>query len=235
MKLNQRIYDYALEEKLIERQEITNERSVEIYSLNEYQDIYTEFTNQGKFAVWSCVDGKNYRLFVEDGYYKKLEPLYKQSINQIWLDFWDECDKAVSKFRNVVMPIMLVAIIVLFLGGTFLLGDYPSVQLGVAIGVAVVFIGFVLFFRGKINKRINAANADAVAKIKKNMGEKTFERLLDTQRSYIDEFFHYDDNNDEEVSEDQETIEDAKPNEIEEPVLEDTTENVDNTEENETK
>jgi hypothetical protein len=232
MKLNQRIYDYALEEKLIERQEITGDRSVELYSLNDYQDIYTEFTNQGKFAVWSCVDGKNYRLFLEDGYYKKLQPLYKQSINQIWLDFWDECDKAVSKFRSVIMPIMLVAIVVLFLGGTFFLQDYPSVQLGVALGVAAVFIGFVLVFRARINKRINTANAEAVAKIKKNMGEKTFERLLNDQRSYIDEFFHYDDNNDDVVSENNESLEQN------DTVDNDNTENeetVDNTEENETK
>ncbi len=232
MKLNQRIYDYALEEKLIERQEITGDRSVELYSLNDYQDIYTEFTNQGKFAVWSCVDGKNYRLFLEDGYYKKLQPLYKQSINQIWLDFWDECDKAVSKFRSVIMPIMLVAIVVLFLGGTFFLQDYPSVQLGVALGVAAIFIGFVLVFRARINKRINQANAEAVAKIKKNMGEKTFERLLNDQRSYIDEFFHYDDNNDDLVSENNESLEQ------DDTVDNDSTENeetVDNTEENETK
>ena len=54
MKLNQRIYDYAVEDKLIERQELRDGKTIEIYSLNEYQDIYTEFTNQGKFAVWSC-------------------------------------------------------------------------------------------------------------------------------------------------------------------------------------
>ncbi len=191
MKLNQRIYDYAVEDKLIERQELRDGKSIEIYSLNEYQDIYTEFTNQGKFAVWSCVDNQNYRLYIEDGYYKKLEPLYKQRINQIWIDFWDECDKAVSKFRNIVMPIMLVAILVFFIGGSILIKN-QTIQLIVALVVAFVFIVFIFTFRKVINKRISNANQVAVSKIKDILGEKRFEKLLEEQRSYIDTFFKYD-------------------------------------------
>ncbi len=191
MKLNQRIYDYAVEDKLIERQELRDGKSIEIYSLNEYQDIYTEFTNQGKFAVWSCVDNQNYRLYIEDGYYKKLEPLYKQRINQIWIDFWDECDKAVSKFRNIVMPIMLVAILVFFIGGSLLIKN-QTIQLVVALVVAFVFIVFIFSFRKVINKRISNANQTAVSKIKDILGEKRFEKLLEEQRSYIDTFFKYD-------------------------------------------
>ncbi len=206
MKLNQRIYDYAVEDKLIERQELRDGKSIEIYSLNEYQDIYTEFTNQGKFAVWSCVDNQNYRLYIEDGYYKKLEPLYKQRINQIWIDFWDECDKAVSKFRNIVMPIMLVAILVFFIGGSILIKN-QTIQLIVALVVAFVFIVFIFTFRKVINKRISNANQVAVSKIKDILGEKRFEKLLEEQRSYIDTFFKYDEQ--EETEETQ--IEEVEP------------------------
>lgn len=205
MKLNQRIYDYAVEDKLIERQELRDGKTIEIYSLNEYQDIYTEFTNQGKFAVWSCVDNQNYRLYIEDGYYKKLEPLYKQKINQVWIDFWDECDKAVSKFRNIVMPVMLVAILVFFIGGSILIKN-QTIQLIVALVVAFVFIVFIFGFRKVINKRIGNANQTAVGKIKDILGEKRFEKLLEDQRSYIDTFFKYDEENNEEAVDGEEVV-----------------------------
>lgn len=222
MKLNQRIYDYAVEDKLIERQEISNDRSVEIYSLNEYEDIFTEFTNQGRFAVWSSVDGRNYRLYIEDGYYKKLAPLYKKNINEIWLDFWDECDASVRKFRNIVMPVMLLLLVVVFIFGFAVLGDYPKVQLGIALGVAALFMIFVLFFRRQINKRINKANAESVQKIKNIMGENKFAKYLEQQRSYIDEFFHYDDNTDNESTDEVEAVVEEAPQEENVETLNDT-------------
>ena len=196
MKLNQRIFNYAEEDKLIERQELNDGKSIEIYNLDDYQDIYTEFTNKGKFAVWSCVDNQNYRLYIESGYYKKLAPLYKQNINQVWLDFWDECEKGVLKFKNIIMPIMLVLILAFFFGGAILIKN-QTIQLIVALAVAFVFIVVVLFFRRKVNKRIEAANSVSVKKIKDILGEKRFNKLLEDQRSYIDEFFKYDENTEE--------------------------------------
>ncbi len=191
MKINPRIFDYAIEEDLIERQEIDENRSVEIYSLNKYPDLYDEFTKQGKFAVWSSADSKNYRLYIEDGYLKKLEPLYKKNINTIWLDFWDACDKSVSKFRNILMPIMLVLILVFFLGGSLLIKSQVA-QVVVALSVGLLFILIIFFIRRRVNKKVSEANQESVVKIKNILGEKRFEKLLNDQRSYIDEFFKYD-------------------------------------------
>ncbi len=199
MKINPRIFDYAIEEDLIERQEIDENRSVEIYSLNKYPDLYNEFTNQGKFAVWSSADSRNYRLYIEDGYLKKLEPLYKKNINTIWLDFWDTCDKSVSKFRNILLPIMLVLILVFFLGGSLLIESQVA-QVIVALSVGLLFILIIFFVRHRVNKKVSEANKESVDKIKNILGEKRFARLLEDQRSYIDEFFKYnEEQNNEEV------------------------------------
>ena len=86
MKINPRIYDYAVEENKLESQEL-GEHNLEMYKLNDYPDLLEEFTNKGKFAVWSSVDGKNYRLFIEEGYLEKLKPLYSKKINVFGLIF----------------------------------------------------------------------------------------------------------------------------------------------------
>lgn len=218
MKLNQRIYDYADEENLIERQEL-DDYVVEIYRLNPYEDICSEFTAKGKFAVWSSYDGHNYRLFIEDGYYEKLKDLYKKPINNIWLKFWDKCEKVTSTFRNIVMPLALVVIAVAFIANMFIPNRYVS--LGLVIGIAVLYFAFVLIYKKFLNKKLSLYNHESVEEIKKNMGAKRFERLLDDQRHYVDEYFSYDDN---ENTEDEE-INEEEPKAIEENTAEDSTEN----------
>ena len=203
MKLNQRIYDYADEEYLIEKQELNN-HTVEIYRLTPYTDMLNEFTAKGKFAVWCSQNGHDYRLYVEDGYYEKLKPLYQSSINQIWLDFWDACEKITTKFRNWVMPLALVVILIVFCSSFFVPNQYAS--LGIAVGCAAIYLIGVLIYKKIVNKKITLENAKSVAEIKKCMGEKRFERLLDDQRSYIDKYFAS--NDDAEVQNDDSAIDD---------------------------
>ena len=224
MKLNQRIYDYSDEENLIEKQELEN-HTVEIYRLNPYEDLLTEFTNKGKFAVWSSVDGSNYKLFVEDGYYEKLKPLYQPKINQIWLNFWDGCEKVSSKFRNIVMPLALVVILIVF--GTSFFIDNQTISLGVALGAAAAYFIGVMTYKRVVNKKMGDLNSVAVGEIKKVLGEKRFANLLDNQRSYIDEYFKYDDDENQDDS-----IEASEEN-IEENVSEETKELDENKENNE--
>ena len=224
MKLNQRIYDYSDEENLIEKQELEN-HTVEIYRLNPYEDLLTEFTNKGKFAVWSSVDGSNYKLFVEDGYYEKLKPLYQPKINQIWLNFWDGCEKVSSKFRNIVMPLALVVILIVF--GTSFFIDNQTISLGVALGAAAAYFIGVMTYKRVVNKKMGDLNSVAVGEIKKVLGEKRFANLLDDQRSYIDEYFKYDDDENQDDS-----IEASEEN-IEENVSEETKELDENKENNE--
>ncbi len=191
MKINQRIFDYADPEKVMEKQEF-EKHSVEIYKLNDYPDIMTEFTNKGKFAVWSSINGNDYHLYVEEGYYNKVTDLYTQKVNGIWLDFWDKCEKISNKFRWVVFPLTLLVVIAVFLISRFV----PSISTYIIIGLAVVFFAAVLIYRRFANKAFTDANRESVQLIKDYLGEKKFEKLLENQRNYLDEFFHYEDNTD---------------------------------------
>ena len=79
--------------------------------MNEFQALMDEFINKGKFAVWSSVDGVNYHLYIEEGYYNELKQLYTQPINKIWVDFWDTC-VAITKKSNThyIVPLTIIAV-----------------------------------------------------------------------------------------------------------------------------
>ncbi len=189
MKINERIYDYAIEENMLEVQEVEGHK-IEIYRLNDYPDLLEEFTNKGKFAVWSCVDGKNYRLFIEEGYHMEVKELYSEKINDIWLKFWDKCEKIANKFRNIVMPLTIVLMAVVLL--SFLLKN-NTVRTVLVIVLAVAFLIGILIYRKVTNKLFGDANRESVNEIKKVLGEKKFERLLEKQRGYMDNYFKYED------------------------------------------
>ena len=91
MKINPKLFNVAAEADPVDVQEF-DERKVEIYMMDNYPKIKEEFINKGKFAVWSSIDGVNYRIFIEEGYYNELKELYSQPINKIWVDFWDTCE-----------------------------------------------------------------------------------------------------------------------------------------------
>lgn len=213
MKINPRIYDYANEENKIESQEL-GEHNLEIYYMKEGDGIKEDFVDtKGKFAVWSSQDGKNYRLYIEEGYHNKLKQLYCKKVNGIWLDFWDECEKITKKFRLIVLPITLAALVAIFLC-SYLLSSKASMITTIAI--AGTFLIFLLAFRKLSNKKFADANKKSVDEIKKYLGENTFNRLLDDQRSYMDEYFKYDDEttDDVEVFEDNETSKDLEEVEV---------------------
>lgn len=200
MKINPRIYDYAVEENKLESQEL-GEHNLEMYKLNDYPDLLEEFTNKGKFAVWSSVDGKNYRLFIEEGYLEKLKPLYSKKINGIWLDFWDKCEKIGNKFRIIVLPITLVIIVGIFLISMLVPSKMVSTIL--IISISALFLIGLLIFRKISNNKFAEANKESVDLIKQYLGAKKFESLLEAQRSYLDEYFGY---NDEEQTEEDNSL-----------------------------
>lgn len=188
MKLNERVFE-VLNGEPVEVQNLDG-HEVKIYILDDYPDVLNEFVNKGKFAVWSCVDGTNYKLAIEKGYYDELRELYSDKVNDTWLKFWDECEKISSTFsKKIVLPATAV-IIVIFVVLMALSNKMPG-KLGtyLTLGLALVYVLVILILRKLTTNKINIANQNALAVIKKNLGEAHFNDLLERQRNYIDAYY----------------------------------------------
>lgn len=188
MKLNERVFE-VLNGEPVEVQNLDG-HEVKIYILDDYPDVLNEFVNKGKFAVWSCVDGTNYKLAIEKGYYDELRELYSDKVNDTWLKFWDECEKISSTFsKKIVLPATAV-IIVIFVVLMALSNKMPG-KLGtyLSLGLAIVYVLVILILRKLTTNKINIANQNALAVIKKNLGEAHFNDLLERQRNYIDAYY----------------------------------------------
>lgn len=188
MKLNERVFE-VLSEEPVEVQNLDG-HEVKIYILDDYPDVLNEFVNKGKFAVWSCVDGTNYKLAIEKGYYDELRELYSDKVNDTWLKFWDECEKISSTFsKKIVLPATAV-IIVIFVVLMAISNKMPG-KLGtyLTLGLAIIYVLVILILRKLTTNKINIANQNALAVIKKNLGEAHFNDLLERQRNYIDAYY----------------------------------------------
>lgn len=188
MKLNERVFE-VLSGEPVEVQNLDG-HEVKIYILDDYPDVLNEFVNKGKFAVWSCVDGTNYKLAIEKGYYDELRELYSDKVNDTWLKFWDECQKISSTFsKKIVLPATAV-IIVIFVVLMAISNKMPG-KLGtyLTLGLAIVYVLVILILRKLTTNKINIANQNALAVIKKNLGEAHFNDLLERQRNYIDAYY----------------------------------------------
>lgn len=188
MKLNERVFE-VLNGEPVEVQNLDG-HEVKIYILDDYPDVLNEFVNKGKFAVWSCVDGTNYKLAIEKGYYDELRELYSDKVNDTWLKFWDECEKISSTFsKKIVLPATAV-IIVIFVVLMALSNKMPG-KLGtyLTLGLAIFYVLVTLILRKLTTNKINIANQNALAVIKKNLGEAHFNDLLERQRNYIDAYY----------------------------------------------
>ncbi|MDE6656653.1 MAG: hypothetical protein K2J85_06660 [Anaeroplasmataceae bacterium] len=185
MRINPKLFTIANASEPVDVQEF-DERKIEVFMMDEYPQVKEEFINKGKFAVWSSVDGVNYRLFIESGYYNELKGLYQQPINKIWVDFWDTCEGISKKMsRCVILPVTVVAV-----GGC--IGFMFLEKGGMFAMVAVVVIAFVvmLFCNRFTRKKIMDANAASVELIKKALGgENAFNDMLDRQKNYMDSYY----------------------------------------------
>ena len=115
--------------------------NIEIYFMDDFNGVKEEFIAKGQFAVWASVDGVNYRVFIEKGYYEAVGEMYTSPINQIWVDFWDKTDAISKKFsRRFIMPIMIAAILLCIV--SFFLPGWGNYV--VIIALVVMFIGMIV-------------------------------------------------------------------------------------------
>ena len=187
--MNQKLYQIAEGQTPYEVQNL-NGHNVEVYLMDDFEGVKEEYVvKSGKFAVWTSLDGVNYRLFLENGYYDVVKDLYTPEVNQIWMDFWDKADNVSKRFSKMfVYPMMTVAV-VLCIVSIFLGEKMGNAGTWVILGVLIaMFIGMI-FVNTKTKKTIVAENAKSRDLVVELLGAEKFDALLDEQKKYMDSFF----------------------------------------------
>lgn len=196
MKVNPKLYAVADEVTPFETQLIDTDkeeglnRKVELYLMDQFEGIKEEFVmRKGQFAVWSSTDNVNYRLFLENGYYDRVSPLYSQEVNKIWLDFYDTTDGISRKFSNYfVYPVMGVAIAAC-IASIFLSKYIQPYGSWIIIGVLAALFIAMIFVNMKIKKVVLNENTKARQLIIDHFGGNKFDELIELQKTYMDEYF----------------------------------------------
>ena len=198
MKINPKLYNSVISEPF-DVLELNDGATIELHSLNQNEELFNQYAPQAKFAIWTCADGKHYRLLLEDTYYPRMREFYGRRVNQCMVDFWDAVEKQrgkLIKFVFIPVSVLVFAIFIFLMFFGHLLGDT-----GQMIAMGVTLVGFIVVnvvVNKKVEKIVNDNNSIAVEKIKNIIGHKRFEELLDEQQAHYDDFFHVN----EEVSED---------------------------------
>lgn len=189
MKINPRLWDACNEIEAFEVQEF-DDRKIEIYKMSQIDGVKEEFVIQkGQFACWTSVDGVNYRLIIEDGYYEEVKDLYKKDINKIWVDYWDVCDMQYKRFsRFCIYPIMIIAVILCII--SIALGSYLH-KVGSYIIIAILIVLFIGMFalNRVLKKKQNEEHTKSRKLIYDILGEDRFNKLVEAQKNYMDKFF----------------------------------------------
>lgn len=189
MKRNQKLYVVADNVTPVEVQEF-NDRKVEIFLMDDFEGIKEEFVlKRNEFAVWTSVDGKNYRLFIENGYYDAVKDLYGEPVNKIWIEFWDKTDVISGKFQKMfIYPLMIVAVAIAVITLAFqskLPTFFPYIIIGVLVALFLSLIFVNMYVKKQIVKESNKSREEIV----KHFGENRFDQLIEIQKTYMDDFY----------------------------------------------
>ena len=217
MKINQKLYFLGDSQQPIEVQEFDG-RKVELFYLED-EVVKTDFINKSQFAVWSSVDGVNYRLFLEEGYYNAVPKLYSKEINQIWLNFWDTTEAITRKTSRFILIPMMIVCIGLCIASFAIQNEIASY---VTIGILIAaFIGM-LVVNSFTRKKVMQENMKSRNKISEILGQDEFDNILKTQKDYMDAYYQamYPDDADVEAEENEEEAAEVTVEEVKEEAAE---------------
>jgi len=184
--------DYAKAVGTPFRVEKYKDATLEMYYLNDRNDFY-KFAQRGRFSVWTS-DGVNYRLFVEKGYYEAVPNLYKNEVNDIWLDFTNSIYGAQRKMSRKYMMVSMIVLLVV-LGASMLLQTFWAEQANniFLAAMVVLFIGLFVSSNGqqkRLRSLVQEENKKATELIKNELGEAAFQEILDNQEKYYQKYFN---------------------------------------------
>lgn len=184
--------DYAKAVGTPFRVEKYKDATLEMYYLNDRNDFY-KFAQRGRFSVWTS-DGVNYRLFVEKWYYEAVPNLYKNEVNDIWLDFTNSIYGAQRKMSRKYMMVSMIVLLVV-LGASMLLQTLWAEQANniFLAAMVVLFIGLFVSSNGqqkRLRSLVQEENKKATELIKNELGEEAFQEILDNQEKYYQKYFN---------------------------------------------
>ncbi|HHX76614.1 MAG TPA: hypothetical protein GX698_04470 [Acholeplasmataceae bacterium] len=184
--------DYAKAVGTPFRVEKYKDATLEMYYLNDRNDFH-KFAQRGRFSVWTS-DGVNYRLFVEKGYYEAVPNLYKNEVNDIWLDFTNSIYGAQRKMSRKYMMVSMIVLLVV-LGASMLLQTFWAEQANniFLAAMVVLFIGLFVSSNGqqkRLRSLVQEENKKATELIKNELGEAAFQEILDNQEKYYQKYFN---------------------------------------------
>lgn len=207
MKINPKIYN-AISTTPFDVQKLEDDVVIELHSLNENEDLYNAYAPKAKFAVWSTLDGKTYRLLLEDTYYPRLREFYGKRVNKCMIEFWEKVEKGRSKLMKFVfVPVAILVFIAFIL--LLILGKNldQNLQTILIMAILIAFIITNTVVNKKIDNLVNKHNNEAVEKIKNIIGHKRFEELQNETQAHYDEFFGIEEEPVEEVTEEEKPTE----------------------------
>ena len=189
MRINPKLYAVAEGKTPVEVQEF-DDRKIEVFLMDDLEGVKDEYVlGKGQFAVWSSVDGTNYRLYIENGYYQEVTPLYSQPVNKVWIEFWEVTDGISKKFsRFIIYPLMIIAVVLCVLSLVLqnYMGNWGS---WVIIGVLILLFIIMIVSNSVTKKKIGEENIKSRQKIVEFFGQDEFNALIDKQKAYMDSYF----------------------------------------------
>lgn len=189
MKINPKLYEVAEGKTPVDVQEFDG-RKIEVFLMDDLDGVKDEYVlGKGQFATWTSIDGQNYRLYIENGYYEEVKPLYGQPVNKVWVEFWDVTDNISKKFsRFIIYPLMIVAVVLCVLSLVLQqqLKDWGSWTI---IGVLIALFIVMIVSNSITKKKITAENVKSRQLIVEIFGQKEFDSLIDKQKAYMDNYF----------------------------------------------